>query len=75
MASSPSRLRVNQRRLRRCETQKVGYQTYTEALDVAERMMALGHVEVGCHIVPYRCDACQEWHVGNHRLVWTSSVE
>lgn len=75
MASSPSRRHVNPRAIVKCLSQKVGFSAYSTALDAAERMMSLGHVKRGCHIVPYLCEDCGEWHVGNHRLVWTSSVE
>jgi len=72
MASHPTRQRVDLRALgfRRCTSQKVGYRTYDEALDAAELMMQRGRVRAGCHITPYQCDRCHEWHVANRVIVW-----
>lgn len=72
MASSPTRkhLDVEHEYLQRCTTQKRGMPTKAAALDVAEQMMADGMVNPGCHITPYRCDVCHEWHVWNRQIVF-----
>lgn len=67
MASHPTRLHV--REFHKCESEKVGYQTKAEALDGAERMMEAGLVRPGCHITPYPCTRCGEWHVANRIIV------
>jgi len=71
MASYPTRLRVSLRSMgfRRCESQKVGYATRAEALIAAERTMDAGQVKPGCHITPYECQDCGEWHVANRVIV------
>lgn len=69
MASSPTRASVDPSRACRCESRKVGYATYDRALDVAELMMEKGEVNPGCHITPYACDDCGEWHVANRVIV------
>lgn len=71
MASSPTRQRVdlNAVGVRRCVSQKVGYGTYDDALTACERMMDAGKVKPGCHMTPYECDECSEWHVGNKVIV------
>jgi hypothetical protein len=43
-------------------------------LDAAEAMMLAGKVKRGCHITPYTCDACGEWHVGNKVIVPVSRI-
>lgn len=70
MASSPARRHLT-RVTRRCVTHKVGFRTYLQALDAAERLMEQGRVHPGCHITPYRCADCGEWHVYNRIIVWT----
>lgn len=72
MASRPTRLTLNTANgnYRKCVSQKVGYATKDEALDAAERMMELGKVRPGCHITPYLCSDCAEWHVSNRVIVW-----
>lgn len=71
MASRPSRARVNPngRNFRRCVSQKIGFPTYGAALDAAERLMLQGRVNPGCHITPYACESCGEWHVANRIIV------
>ena len=71
MGSSPTRLHldVERKHFRRCSTQKQGWETKEEALDVAERMMEEGKVRPGCHITPYECAKCGEWHVSNRIIV------
>ena len=71
MASSPTRLHVdvNSSGFRKCESQKIGYATKEKALDVAEQMMELGKVNPGCHITPYECETCGEWHVANRVII------
>jgi hypothetical protein len=71
MASRPTRShRLGQRdHFSRCETFKVGYADYGQALDGAERLMEKGYVRPGCHITPYACDRCGEWHVANRIIV------
>jgi hypothetical protein len=62
-------MRLNVKLTRRCDSQKVGWCTRAEALDAAEIMMVNGHVNPGCHITPYLCQRCGEWHVANKRIV------
>lgn len=71
MASRPTRRRVYPREVgfRKCTSQKVGYSTKVEALDAAELQMLEGKVQPGCHIVPYLCRVCHEWHTANRVLV------
>lgn len=73
MASRPTRQKVNLRDLgvRRCASQKVGFSTYEDALQAAEKMMLAGKVDPGCHLTPYACEECPEWHVANRIIVWT----
>lgn len=72
MASTPTRSHRNGLRdhFRKCETFKVGYASYEEALTAAERQMERGFVRPGCHITPYECPRCGEWHVANRIIVW-----
>lgn len=71
MASSPSRLHVDPRRIQvKCVTQKHGYATREEALDGCERSMEAGKVKPGCHLTPYLCDECGEWHSYNRIIVF-----
>jgi len=72
MASTPTRQRVRliAGGFRKCESEKIGYATKEEALRAAERMMDAGKVKPGCHITPYPCDRCSEWHVSNRRIVF-----
>lgn len=71
MASNPTRLRLDvaHQYLERCATHKRGFPSKAAALDVAEQMMEDGFVQPGCHITPYRCDVCGEWHVCNRVIV------
>ena len=71
MASRPTRLHINVKagEFRRCETQKVAFETKADALTAAERLMDLGKVAPGCHIVPYECRECGQWHVANKIIV------
>ena len=69
MASRQTRGKVDLLRMRRCASGKVGWVTRDEALDAAELMMLNGHVEAGCHIMPYQCETCRQWHIGNRRIV------
>jgi hypothetical protein len=71
MASAPTRLRVDPHTMpwvRRCESQKWGFASYDEALTGAERLMEAGKVKPGCHMTPYECDRCGEWHVYNRPI-------
>lgn len=72
MASSPTRfsLDVERQYLERCATCKRGFPTKAAALDVAEQMMDDGQVNPGCHITPYLCPVCHEWHVTNRVIVF-----
>lgn len=72
MASRATRHHVDQRssHFRRCDSQKVGYPSYDLALSAAELMMLAGKVSQGCHITPYQCDRCGEWHVANRVIVF-----
>lgn len=68
MGSSPTRSRRRDVTVR-CVSYKIGYPTYDAALDGAERQMERGHVMPGCHITPYQCDECGEWHIYNRIIV------
>jgi len=72
MASSPTRhhIPVEKARFSRCPTTKIGYATRNEAFDTAETMMQQGNVMRGCHITPYQCDECGQWHVYNRQIVF-----
>jgi len=72
MASRPTRqhLNVAVERTRKCVTLKIGHPTRAEALDACEAMMDAGRVEPGCHLTPYACDDCGEWHIRNRRIVF-----
>lgn len=71
MASSPTRLSLDvEHRFRICTgTGKLCAPTKAHALDVAEAMMERGDVKPGCHITPYPCEVCGEWHVCNRVIV------
>lgn len=71
MSSSPTRLAVNinSAKHRMCESQKYCFGTKDDALDGAERLMELDKVKPGCHITPYLCDDCGNWHVFNRVIV------
>jgi hypothetical protein len=71
VASRPTRKRRlgGRDHYRKCETFKVGYANKSEALDAAERQMERGYVRPGCHITPYECPLCGEWHVANKQIV------
>lgn len=56
-------------RFSRCTSRKVGYASYREAFDAADLLMEGGMVMPGCHITPYRCSECGQWHVYNRRIV------
>ena len=55
--------------MHRGASQKACYPTKLIALDAAEVMMEKGWVHPGCHITPYRCPDCGQWHVGNRQIV------
>ena len=55
-------------RLHRCASQKACYPTKAIALDAAEAMMEKGWVSPGCHITPYGCPDCEQWHVFNRQI-------
>lgn len=71
MASRPTRQHVSTREpsYRKCVSEKVGYATKAEAIEAAELQMLEDKVKPGCHITPYFCRDCQEWHVGNRVIV------
>jgi len=71
MASRPTRrrMRVTDVDFRKCASQKIGYATKDAALDAAEATMRRGNVQPGCHLTPYLCDACGEWHIYNRQVV------
>lgn len=64
-----TRRRLDLARVTRCPSMKIGWATYALALDTAELMMLEGKVNPGCHITPYQCDECDEWHVANRVIV------
>jgi len=71
MGSTATRKRIDPRRLEvKCETHKIGYATRDAALDACEGQMTRGSVEPGCHIEPYRCDSCGDWHTRNRRITF-----
>lgn len=73
MASRPTRQRLRGDQIRRrCETFKVGFATREDALAGCEQAMDKGLVSPGCHLMPYLCDRCGEWHMRNHRIVPTA---
>lgn len=76
MASTPTRKRVSVRdfAFRRCGSYKVGYGSFEAAMTAADLMMLADRVDPGCHMTPYECDECGEWHVGNKRVVQTVPV-
>ena len=59
----------------RCESQKIGYASKEAALGGAEASMLKGLVQPGCHLTPYLCVQCDEWHLFNRRIVRVSGVE
>lgn len=76
MASDPTRMSVRVDRLsRKCETLKISYATRAEALDGCEQAMEADRVHPGCHLMPYECDACGEWHIRNHRIVFLAPAD
>lgn len=77
MASRPSRqtVRVRSFGFRKCESQKVGYKTRAEALDAAELAMMQDKVKPGCHLTPYECWRCGEWHIWNRPIIFKKEPE
>lgn len=79
VASSPTRQHIDLRDLggavRRCSTQKIGYRTRDDALTAAERMMEAGKVRPGCHMTPYVCEECGEFHVANRIIVFLPELK
>jgi hypothetical protein len=75
MASSKTRRHIDPARVRQCTSEKVAYPNYERALDAAELVMLKGMVRPGCHIIPYRCPLCGEWHVANKQIVPVSEME
>lgn len=69
MASRATRLHLNVHQAIRCDSQKVGFCSRAEALEAAENLMQQGRVMPGCHITPYECNRCGQWHVANRRIV------
>lgn len=71
MASSATRkhLRTDRERLTHCASLKQAFRSHAEAFDAAEVFMSDGCVEPGCHITPYHCTVCGDWHVYNRRIV------
>jgi hypothetical protein len=74
----PTRLRFKGPAIRniamlRCSSLKMGHASYDQAHRVAENMMTLDKVMPGCHLMPYLCTECGEWHVANKRIVFRES--
>lgn len=69
MASSPTRLAVDPERAITCVSLKLSLPTREAALEHAEQMMLRGKVHPGCHITPYECADCGQWHVYNRIIV------
>lgn len=71
MASRPTRQHFTAaaRDKWRCASQKVCYPDKVTALDAAEAMMEDGRVKPGCHITPYECPDCGQWHVTNRVII------
>lgn len=53
----------------KCASRKICYRNKAVALDAAELLMEAGRVDPGCHITPYLCADCGDWHVYNRRIV------
>lgn len=64
-----TRLRLRPERATKCPSFKCGYATRDEALRAAEMAMLNGLVDPGCHITPYLCERCGEYHNANRRIV------
>lgn len=80
MASRSTRKKLKLVETIRCPSQKTGYPSKAVAHTVAEMMMDEGRVNPGCHITPYLCTECREWHVANRVIVpvgrkWRSRTE
>lgn len=76
MASRPTRRHLDLRRftLSRCESRKTSYPDKAAALDAAERLMDEGRVRPGCHLMPYPCEDCRSWHIGNRKISFDGVV-
>ena len=72
MASSATRkhLRTDRDHLAHCSSLKQAWRREADAFDAAEHFMTDGLVMPGCHITPYRCRECGDWHVYNRRIVF-----
>jgi hypothetical protein len=77
VASRATRLSIDPVKtlLSKCDSKKIGYRTFCEALDQAEAFMRLGRVHVGCHLTPYRCAACGDYHLFNRKIEFPSEPE
>lgn len=80
--SGPGRLKTighTRHRVKRphrvCPSGKDCFDSRDEAHTVAERLMDLGKVNRGCHVMPYRCVDCGAWHVGNQVVTFKSDEE
>lgn len=72
VASSPTRLTLDPDDACKCESRKMGFDTAEAAHSIVEKMMEQGHVERGCHLTPYECRDCGEWHIYNRVVVQLS---
>jgi len=72
VATKSTRLRINVDKvlLSRCDSRKAGFATHREALDHAECLMELGRVFPGCHLSPYLCQDCGQFHIHNRRIIF-----
>lgn len=59
-----------ERLLRRCESQKIAYETLADAETAVEESMEKGYVHPGCHLIAYACDRCGRFHVANRHIVF-----
>lgn len=75
MASSATRKHLDPAKeyLSHCTSLKIGYATRSQAFDAAELLMQEGRVNPGCHITPYECRDCGQWHVFNRPIVNATS--
>lgn len=69
MASSATRKRLRvDRDLSKCESRKLGLKSKRDAIDHAESLMEKGFVNAGCHLTPYKCEICGDWHIFNRKI-------
>jgi hypothetical protein len=60
---------IDLQRVSRQPCTRRGYRSRDQALDAADAWMARGEVTPGCHLTPYRCRGCRQWHLYQRRIV------